>query len=90
MLAVINHHFALVKQSLISGKTVVIAQSGTEESPSISANGQWVAYALRRGGQGVLAMVSIEGEAQCVLPSGKGTVYEPVLSPYLSPKRSVL
>jgi len=55
-----------------------------DESPSIAANGTMVLYAAKRGGNVMLAAVSIDGRVSYNLPSQGRDVREPVWSPYLN------
>lgn len=54
-----------------------------DESPSFSPNGRMVVYATRKGRQGVLGIMSIDGRFRMLLPAVNGEVREPVWSPYL-------
>lgn len=55
-----------------------------DESPSIAANGTMVLYAAKRGGNVMLAAVSIDGRVSYNLPSQGRDVREPVWSPFLN------
>ncbi len=54
-----------------------------DESPSFAPNGQMIVYAASRGGQGVLAAVSVDGRIHYRLASRGGNVRDPAWSPYL-------
>ena len=60
-----------------------LTNSQMDESPSVSPNGRWVLYATRYQNQGVLAMVSIDGNHQHRLPVRDGDIQEPAWSPFL-------
>lgn len=62
----------------------VLTSTKLDESPSISANGSMVMYAAKRGHQGVLAVVSVDGNVKTILPSaGNDDVREPAWSPFM-------
>ena len=66
------------------GRTYVLTSTDLDESPSIAANGSMVIYATKRGGRGVLAVVSVEGDVKTLLPSsGTDNVREPSWSPFI-------
>ena len=75
--------FGIARQSLSSGRTEILTQSGSDESPSVSPNGKMVIYAMQYQGKGVLAVVSSDGRVKLRLPAQAGSVQEPAWSPYL-------
>ncbi|MBV1905192.1 MAG: Tol-Pal system beta propeller repeat protein TolB [Pseudomonadales bacterium] len=75
------YHIAL--QDLERDRIMVLTQTDLNESPSISPNGSMLIYATQDNGQGILAVVSIDGTVKYRLPSSLGDVREPAWSPYL-------
>ena len=76
--------FGIARQDLMSGRLDVLTRSGSDESPSLAPNGKMVIYAMHRGQQGVLAVVSTDGLVKLRLPAQAGSVQEPAWSPFLS------
>ncbi len=76
--------FGIARQDLDSGRVDVLTRSGSDESPSLAPNGKMVIYAMHRGNQGVLAVVSTDGSVKLRLPAQAGSVQEPAWSPFLS------
>ncbi|GLQ31242.1 Tol-Pal system beta propeller repeat protein TolB [Litoribrevibacter albus] len=75
--------FHIARQDLQTGRIKVLTESDLDESPSVAPNGGMVIYATKYRDQGVLSVVSIDGEVSMRLPSSKGDVREPAWSPYL-------
>jgi TolB protein len=67
---------------LANGQTRTLSKGGLDESPSFAPNGAQVIYAGRERGQGVLAMVSVDGQVTQRLKSDQGEVREPVWGPF--------
>jgi len=63
------------------GRLRVLTETSLDESPSVAPNGSMLIYATRSGGQGILAVVSIDGGVKFNLPSSEGDVREPAWSP---------
>jgi len=75
------YHIAL--QDLERDRIMVLTQTDMNESPSIAPNAAMLIYATQDKGQGILAVVSIDGKVKYRLPSALGDVREPAWSPYL-------
>ncbi|GAA3939689.1 Tol-Pal system beta propeller repeat protein TolB [Litoribacillus peritrichatus] len=75
--------FHIARQDLQTGRIKVLTESDLDESPSVAPNGGMVIYATKYRGQGVLSVVSIDGDVSMRLPSNKGDVREPAWSPYI-------
>lgn len=59
---------------------LILTNGRLDESPSFAANGDTLIYATRRGADGVLATVSVDGQIRQELTSGIAEVREPVWS----------
>lgn len=72
--------------NLGTGTTRVLstATGGDSASPSIAPNGSMILYDTVYRGQNVLAMVSVDGRVQLVLPERNGEAQDPAWSPFLS------
>ena len=75
-------HIALL--DLERDRLMVLTQTSLDESPSLAPNGTMLIYATQDRGQGILAVVSIDGRVKYRLPSSAGDVREPAWSPYLT------
>lgn len=62
----------------------VLTETSLDESPSIAPNGTMLIYATQAQGQGILAVVSIDGRVKYRLPSSAGDVRDPAWSPYMN------
>jgi len=71
-------------QDLQTGAYLTLDNSGNDQSPSFSPNGQMVIFAKKSGGNRQLAIVSTDGRIKLALPSDVGKVQEPVWSPFLN------
>ena len=65
-----------------TGNLTVLNDSNLDESPSFSPNGKLVLYASTRGDNGVLYVVSVEGQSKHRLSDQTGDIREPVWGPY--------
>jgi len=75
--------FHIARYDMKKQRTYVLTNTNLDESPSIAPNGSMVMYAAKRGDQGVLAVVSVDGKVKSLLPSKEGLdVREPAWSPY--------
>jgi TolB protein len=74
--------YRIAIQDLASGQLRVLSRGSLDESPSFAPNGAQLIYAGRERGQGVLAMVSIDGQVTQRLKSDQGEVREPVWGPF--------
>ena len=68
-------------QDLETGVLNTLTDTPLDESPSFSPNGQMVVYASRQGKQGVLGIMSLDGQFKMTLPATDGQVREPAWSP---------
>ena len=75
--------FHIAWQDLERGTVRVLTETALDESPSLAPNGTMMMYATREQGQGILAVVSIDGRVKYILPSARGDVREPAWSPYV-------
>lgn len=75
-------HVALLE--LEKDRLRILTETNLDESPSIAPNGSMLIYATQVGGQGILAVVSIDGRVKYRLPSSAGDVREPAWSPFMN------
>lgn len=73
--------FQIAVQDLETGVLNTLTDTPLDESPSFSPNGQMVVYASRQGKQGVLGIMSLDGQFKMSLPATDGQVREPAWSP---------
>lgn len=69
-------------QDLASGQLRVLSRGTLDESPSFAPNGAQLIYATRERGQGVLQIVSVDGQVTQRLRVERGSVREPVWGPF--------
>ena len=74
--------YRVAVQDLGSGQMRVLTRGTLDESPSFAPNGAQLIYDGRDRGQGVLAMVSVDGQVTQRLKSDRGEVREPVWGPF--------
>jgi TolB protein len=75
-------HVALLE--LEKDRLRILTETNLDESPSIAPNGSMLIYATQAQGQGILAVVSIDGRVKYRLPSSAGDVREPAWSPFMN------
>lgn len=78
-----DHQFNIGLQDMATSRITPLTSSGMDESPSIAPNGRLVLYASHEGNQGVLYIVSTDGQTRTRLPTANGDAQEPAWSPYL-------
>lgn len=78
-----NGDFHIARFDPRSNRMYILTSTQLDESPSIAANGSMVMYATKRGEQGILAAVSIDGRVKFSLPSQGRDVREPAWSPFI-------
>jgi TolB protein len=74
--------YRIAVQDLASGQLRILTRGTLDESPSFAPNGSQLIYASRERGQGVLAIVSVDGQVSQRLKSDQGEVREPVWGPF--------
>ncbi len=79
-----SNGYGIGLQDLQTGAYLTLDNSGNDQSPSFSPNGQMVIFAKKVGGNRQLAIVSTDGRIKLALPSDVGKVQEPVWSPFLN------
>jgi TolB protein len=65
-----------------SDQLQVLSDGRLDESPSFAPNGSMIIYASESAGRGVLAAVSSDGRFRQRLSASRGSVREPVWSPF--------
>jgi len=73
--------FHIARLDRATGQEVVLTNSDLDESPTISPNGQRLAYSTKKNGKSVLAVVATDGTELYTLPASEGDVREPAWSP---------
>ncbi|WP_245944368.1 Tol-Pal system beta propeller repeat protein TolB [Marinospirillum perlucidum] len=76
--------FSIAALNMETGRLRTLTTSPLDESPSVAPNGSMVIYALMRGDQGVLGVVSTDGRIKYELPAERSDVREPAWSPFLN------
>ena len=77
--------FQVALLDLNSRQTLVLTDSGRDESPSFAPNGRMILYASESGGRGVLAAVSADGRVRQRLSVQAADVREPAWGPLPRP-----
>jgi TolB protein len=78
-----DRSFNIGVQHGLTSSIQAITHASMDESPTVSPNGKFVAYATQLGRQGILGIASIDGQIQIKLPARDGDVQEPAWSPFL-------
>lgn len=76
--------FHIARYDTDRDRVFILTNTQLDEAPSIAANGSMVMYATKRGQQGILAAVSIDGRIKFDLPSQGRDVREPAWSPFMN------
>ncbi|HEV7631532.1 MAG TPA: Tol-Pal system beta propeller repeat protein TolB [Steroidobacteraceae bacterium] len=74
--------FRIAVHDLASGQMRTLSRGGLDESPSFAPNGAQLIFGGKDRGQGVLAMVSVDGQVTQRLKSDQGEVRDPVWGPF--------
>lgn len=75
------HNYRAAIMDMTSGAITQLGNSGDDESPSFSPNGDVIVYSSKRGGKDIIMMVSTNGKQRAELPSSAK-----VRSPTWAPK----
>ncbi|MGJ3493337.1 translocation protein TolB [Piscirickettsia salmonis] len=76
--------FNIAYLNLATGEFRVLTHGYNDESPTVAPNGQMILYTKDRGGNTMLAEVSLDGRVHLNLPSGNGYVRAPAWGPFSS------
>tara|TARA_B100001029_G_scaffold44322_2_gene34859 strand:- start:20863 stop:22152 length:1290 start_codon:yes stop_codon:yes gene_type:complete len=79
-----NGSFQIATKSLSSRFINTLTKTTLDESPTISPNGNIIIYATKRGTQGYLGGITLNGKSRFSLPVKDGSVIEPAWSPLIS------
>jgi TolB protein len=83
MVTLDNGNYRIAVQDLASGSVQVLSNGRQDESPSFAPNGAVLIYSGSDSGRSTLNTVSVDGQVQQRLNSGKGQeVREPVWGPF--------
>ncbi|PAV26948.1 TolB protein [Tamilnaduibacter salinus] len=74
--------FSIARLNLNNREEVVLTRTGSDESPSLAPNGRLLIYATQKDDEGVLAVVTADGESTYTLPARFGEVRDPAWSPW--------
>jgi TolB protein len=72
--------FLTAVMDLATQKETIISDGGAEESPSFVSNSQFVIYASKQRGRGVLVLASIDGKVRSTLSLPSADIRDPALS----------
>jgi TolB protein len=78
-----DQQFHIGTQTLGNNTINVLTHSPMDESPSVAPNGRMILYATRYQDQGILAIVSLDGQMNTKLPIRDGDIQEPAWAPFL-------
>jgi len=78
-----NGQYRIATLQLDSGVMQVLSRGSLDESPSFAPNGSMIIYASKKGRQGVLSAVSVDGRVHQRLALEGGDLREPVWSPFI-------
>jgi len=78
-----NGQYRIATLQLDSGVMQVLSRGALDESPSFAPNGSMIIYASKKGRQGVLSAVSVDGRVRQRLALDAGDLREPVWSPFI-------
>jgi TolB protein len=73
--------FGIARTNLKTGEETVLTRTESDESPSVSPNGQMLIYATKQGGNSVLTVISADGGDAYSLPASEGDVRDPAWGP---------
>ncbi|ODN44108.1 Tol-Pal system beta propeller repeat protein TolB [Piscirickettsia litoralis] len=76
--------FNIAYLNLETGRFRILTHGYNDESPTVAPNGQMILYTKDRGGNTMLAEVSLDGRVHLNLPSGNGYVRAPAWGPFSS------
>lgn len=75
--------FRVAIMELATRQVQLLTDTGSDDSPSFSPNGQMILYEAKAGGRGVLAAVSSDGRVKQRLRAQAGDVRQPAWGPLL-------
>jgi len=75
--------FNVAIMDLKTGNIKDLTNGGDNQSPSVAPNGKMVVFASEHGGQGVLGIVSTNGNINLRIPDQNGSVHAPAWSPFI-------
>lgn len=78
-----NNGFHIAVLDLYNEDFNILTKTYLDESPTFSPNGEMILYAMNQGGQGKLAVVSVNSNVTQILSVQEGEVRSPSWGPYL-------